>query len=138
MIKLYIVNSKEILDLYNEYAILASKYFDCEDGDSDKVLSQYESKKNELEQYLDKEEYAAEFTDEYYDEKIPDEETKMLLSDGFYSIKEVEKLTKKCAPEFRKKVMMIVKNIKGCILKRFFCRKNNSDEQQKQILFWSL
>lgn len=114
---------------------MASKYFDCEDDEAENIIAQYEQKKRELEEYLKKEKCLTEFSDDYYEENIPDEETKMMLSDGLYTITEVEKLTKKCTPTFRKKVLKKINSTKGCIITKMLNKKNIDGEEHKKFYF---
>lgn len=136
MIKLYVIKTKEIEDICKEYFEQVNRVFECDDDETESVLEEYEKKKSELKSLLGKLTAIAEFSDEYYEEHIKDEETRMILSEGMYTPQRVGQLLKNCSTEFKNEVSSLIKkHTRKNVLKSCFCKKATNYIETK-LLFW--
>lgn len=136
MIKLYVIKTKETEEICKEYFEQINRVFECDDDETESVLEEYEKKKSELKNLLEKLTAIAEFSDEYYEEHIEDDKTKMVLSEGMYTPQRVEQLLKNCSTEFKNEVSSLIKkHTRKNILKSCFCKKGTNDIETK-LLFW--
>lgn len=97
---------------FSKYSELSKSIFDCSEAEFNLVFEQYSKMKGIIEKHLSQVKPYTSFSESYYDVNISDEETKMILMNGIYSVEEVKRMISKeyLTKEFQKKISEVIKN----------------------------
>ena len=106
-----------------QYSKLSNDVFNCSEAEFNLVFEQYSKQKSIIKKHLSQIKPEISFSENYYDENISDEETKMLLMNGIYDVEEVKSFLSKAyiTNDFKKLLNEIIK----------------STMQNTKILFWN-